>query len=327
MKPTPTIVQAKVRRVGWVGVGFGKDVGGGQVEEDAGEKPEVEPEDRRRNGEDERDGGTRHGGEGVGDEQDQRPPAVVPVQRGDGVGVEPSAKSWLSTAIATARRCCRPGTRPRWPRRPIGCARPARTRQRRQGLEAWRRPVYSPCPPSWPRWIATERSTTCRVRKPRTAASMANGTPNSWPGCWVSASGTRSKPTTPSVSPAASPRMRCCWSWVRRQARLTGATRACGGSQRSLTPLAWDLTHWGRLGRPTTEIGGVEGGLGRSGRCAPGRTCGCGRARPAPDPGRRPQGRPHHSCPAPQRGHAAGSGAGHRDPAGAAGVWRASGRG
>jgi hypothetical protein len=41
-----------------VGVGFGKDVGGGQVQEDAGEKPEVEAEDGRRDGEDERDGGT-----------------------------------------------------------------------------------------------------------------------------------------------------------------------------------------------------------------------------------------------------------------------------
>jgi hypothetical protein len=29
------------------------------------------------------------GARGVGDEQDQRPPAVVPVQRGDGVGIEP----------------------------------------------------------------------------------------------------------------------------------------------------------------------------------------------------------------------------------------------
>src|SRR5512132_2726899 len=71
------------------GVGLGKDVGGCQVEEDAGEKPEVEPEDLLRDGQYERDGGTRDGGEGVGDEEGQRAPAVVPVQRGDGVGVEP----------------------------------------------------------------------------------------------------------------------------------------------------------------------------------------------------------------------------------------------
>jgi hypothetical protein len=46
----------------------------------------------------------------------------------------------------------------------------------------------------------------CKIRKPSTAASMTDGTPNSSPGCWLSASGTRSKPTTPSMSPAESPR-------------------------------------------------------------------------------------------------------------------------
>ena len=35
---------------------------------------------------------------------------------------------------------------------------------------------------------------------------MTDGTPNSPPGCWLSASSTRSKPTTPSMSPAESPR-------------------------------------------------------------------------------------------------------------------------
>lgn len=49
-----------------------KDVGGCQVEEDAGEKPEVEPEDLLRDGHQERDGGTRDGSEGVGDEEGQR---------------------------------------------------------------------------------------------------------------------------------------------------------------------------------------------------------------------------------------------------------------
>jgi hypothetical protein len=39
-------------------------------------------------------------------------------------------------------------------------------------------------------------------QEPSTAASMTDGTPNSSPGCWLSASGTRSKPTTPSMSPA-----------------------------------------------------------------------------------------------------------------------------
>ena len=60
-----------------------------QIEEDAGEELEVEPEDLLRDGHQERDGGTGDGGEGVGDEEGQRAPAVVPVQRGDGVGVEP----------------------------------------------------------------------------------------------------------------------------------------------------------------------------------------------------------------------------------------------
>jgi hypothetical protein len=40
-----------------------------QIEEDAGEKPEVEAEDRLRDGEGERDGGTGDGGEGVGGEE------------------------------------------------------------------------------------------------------------------------------------------------------------------------------------------------------------------------------------------------------------------
>ena len=45
-----------------------KDVGGFQVEEDAGE----EPEDLLWDGQHQRDGGTRDGGEGVGDEEGQR---------------------------------------------------------------------------------------------------------------------------------------------------------------------------------------------------------------------------------------------------------------
>ena len=60
-----------------------------QIEGDAGEKPEVAPENLLRDGHQERDRGTHDGSEGVGDEQGQRAPAVVPVQRGDGVGVEP----------------------------------------------------------------------------------------------------------------------------------------------------------------------------------------------------------------------------------------------
>jgi hypothetical protein len=40
-----------------------------QIEEDAGEKPEVEPEDLLRDGHQERDGGTRDGSEGVGGEE------------------------------------------------------------------------------------------------------------------------------------------------------------------------------------------------------------------------------------------------------------------
>jgi hypothetical protein len=52
------------------------DFGGCQVEEDAGEEPEGEPEDLLRDGHQER-GRTRDGSEGVGDEG-QRAPAVVP---------------------------------------------------------------------------------------------------------------------------------------------------------------------------------------------------------------------------------------------------------
>jgi hypothetical protein len=43
-----------------------------QIEEDAGEKPEVEPEDLR-DGHQERDRGTHDGSEGVGDEEGQAP--------------------------------------------------------------------------------------------------------------------------------------------------------------------------------------------------------------------------------------------------------------
>jgi hypothetical protein len=42
-----------------------------QIEEDAGEKPEVEPENLLRDGHQERDRGTHDGSEGVGDEEGQ----------------------------------------------------------------------------------------------------------------------------------------------------------------------------------------------------------------------------------------------------------------
>jgi hypothetical protein len=41
-----------------VGVSFGKNVRRGQVEQDASEKPEIQPEDRRRDGHQQRDGST-----------------------------------------------------------------------------------------------------------------------------------------------------------------------------------------------------------------------------------------------------------------------------
>jgi hypothetical protein len=98
-----------------MGVGLGKDVGGCQVQEDTGEESEVEPKDLVRDGEREGDGGTSDGGEGVGDEQGERAPAVVPVQRGDGQVLKPSAKSWLSTATATTA----PTAPPAWNAAPM----------------------------------------------------------------------------------------------------------------------------------------------------------------------------------------------------------------
>ena len=44
-----------------------------QIEEDAGEKPEAEPENLLRDGHQERDRGTHDGSEGVGDEEGQAP--------------------------------------------------------------------------------------------------------------------------------------------------------------------------------------------------------------------------------------------------------------
>src|SRR4029453_100660 len=50
-----------------------KDVGGCQVEEDAGEKPEAEPENLLRDGHQKRDRGTHEESEGVGGEESQGP--------------------------------------------------------------------------------------------------------------------------------------------------------------------------------------------------------------------------------------------------------------
>ena len=140
-----------------------------QIEEDAGEKPEVEPEDLLRDGHQERDRGTRDGSEDVGDEEGQRAPAVVPVQRRDGVGVEP-----VGEVVAEH------GDRDDCPDRAAGlepgtnghAVQQAMHDQRGRGedAEAWGVNVaaYSPSSPSCPRWIASERSTTCKVRKPST---------------------------------------------------------------------------------------------------------------------------------------------------------------
>src|SRR4029453_15473399 len=105
----------------------------------------------------ERDGGTRDGGEGVGDEGGQGAPAVFPVQGGYGLGVEavgevvaehgdrhhgPDGAAGLEPApMATpSNRLC--------PTSADAATMP------RPG--AWRGPAYSPCSPSWPRWIAPE---------------------------------------------------------------------------------------------------------------------------------------------------------------------------
>jgi hypothetical protein len=56
--------------------------------------------------------------------------------------------------------------------------------------------------------VATERSMMCSARKPATNISRAAGTPKTSRGWVSSASGSRSNPTTPSISPAASPRTR-----------------------------------------------------------------------------------------------------------------------
>ena len=67
-----------------VGVGLGEDVGGRQIQEHAREEAEVQPEELVRDGEGERAGGTDDRGQGIGNQQGEGTPAVVPVQRGDG---------------------------------------------------------------------------------------------------------------------------------------------------------------------------------------------------------------------------------------------------